>query len=57
MEKSWAGIGVKTAHRPGDQRVGNFLAKNGLKSKESPKTGWWFQRFFISTPIWGRLPF
>ncbi len=21
------------------------------------KTGWWFQRFFIFTPIWGRFPF
>jgi len=20
------------------------------------KTGWWFQRFFIFTPIWGRFP-
>ena len=21
------------------------------------RTGWWFQRFFIFTPIWGRFPF
>ena len=22
-----------------------------------PKSRWWFQRFFIFTPIWGRFPF
>lgn len=36
MEKSWAGIGVKTAHRPGDPRSLELFGQNRLKSKESP---------------------
>ena len=25
-------------------------------SSGQAKTGWWFQTFFILTPIWGRFP-
>ena len=28
-----------------------------LEKFESRPTGWWFQTFFIFTPIWGRFPF
>jgi len=32
-----------------------LLDKGGFPA--SYVTGWWFQRFLIFTPIWGRFPF
>ncbi len=34
---------------------GSFF--NPWKSLAQSKTRWWFQTFFIFTPIWGRFPF
>ena len=38
-----------------------FLGVGVVRSKHktpfSNMTGWWFQIFFIFTPIWGRFPF
>ena len=47
-----------TAHHfrdhPSSKKKASDFAKFGIPF--SSTTGWWFQIFFIFTPIWGRLP-
>ena len=51
----------REAMDPGDHLEAQELAKHFPEETKffggQTKTGWWFQRFFISTPIWGRFPF
>ena len=35
----------------------NRKTLHGVQQKISEDSGWWFQIFFIFTPIWGRFPF
>ena len=37
-------------------RASQITATAPEKRSFAPKTGWWFQIFFIFTPTWGRVP-
>ena len=43
--------GLSLSSCPGQQRI------SGMPNLKHSLTGWWFQIFFIFTPIWGRFPF